>query len=195
MSAFNTFIRAREIVTGGFLRVAPIDTQYDPTLLGPYIDLAESKYIRDIIGREFFEELKLKRNVLDVSYNAAYPPLEIMFPNDPDLEALFIEGKLFNLIAWGLINEALPHTHFQMTSMGVQTPTSLNSNAAQGNEMRYLEDRLKNNINFLTKEVQHFLCENQEKYTVYKFKPDDYCDHCSKLKNKFQNNSTLPIWY
>jgi hypothetical protein len=191
----NTFIRAREIVTGGFLRVAPVDTQYDPTLLGPYIDLAESKYIRDIIGRKFFEELKVKRTPNDISYNPAYPPLQIMFPNDPALEALFIEGKLFNLIAWGLINESLPHTHFQMTSMGVQTPTSLNANAAQGNEMRYLADRLKDNITFLTKEVQFYLCENKELYTVYGFNPEDYCDDCSKLKNRFQNNSTLPIWY
>jgi hypothetical protein len=191
----DTFIRAREIVTGGFLRVAPVDTQYDPTLLGPYIDLAESKYIRDTIGKEFFQSLKDNRTPNDVSYNAAYPPFQIMFPSDPDLEALFIQGKLFNLIAWALLNEALPHTHFQMTSMGVQTPTSLNANAAQGNEMRYLADRLKDNINFLTKEVQDYLCENQDKYTAYGYKPEDFCDDCKENINKFQNNSTLPIWY
>ena len=191
----DTFIRAREIVTGGFLRVAPVDTQYDPTLLGPYIGLAESKYIRDTLGKALFQSLKDNRTVNDVSYNPAYPPLQIMFPNDPDLEALFIEGQLFNLIAWALINEALPHTHFQMTSMGVQTPTSLNANAAQGNDMRYLADRLKDNITFLTKEVRNYLCENQDKYIVYGFNPEDFCDNCKKNKHKFQNNSTLPIWY
>lgn len=191
----STFIKAREIVTGGFLRVAPVDTQFDPNLLGPFIDLAESKYIRDAIGEDFFEELKARRTPNVASYNAAYPPLQIMFPNDADLEALFIDGKLFNLMAWALLNEALPHTHFQVTSMGVQTPQSLNAQPAQGNDMRYLADRYKNNINFLTKEVQNYLCKNQTKYTVYGFKPEDFCDDCKDLKDYKQNNSTLPIWY
>lgn len=191
----DEFIRSREVITGGALRISPVDTQYDPNLLAPYIDLAESKYIRDSIGADFFQALKDNRTPNDVSYSSVYPPLQIMFPSDPDLEDLFIKGKLFQLIAWAVINEALPYTHFQLTSMGVQIPSSLNAERAQGNDMRYLADRFKDNITFLTKEVQNYLCENQTKYTVYGFKPEDFCDDCGESKNKSQNNSTLPRWY
>ena len=119
----SDFIKAREVVTGGWLRVAGIDSQFDPMLLAPHVNLAERKYIKPILGEKFFQALKDNRTSNMANYNIAYGALEPMFAN-ADLEALFIEGSLFNLIGLAVVNQSLSKIHLQTTSSGIQKLTS-----------------------------------------------------------------------
>jgi hypothetical protein len=185
------FLKAMEVARGGSIRITPIDTQFDPNLLAPFVDNAERRYIRDVIGAAFFEQLKANRTAGVINYNPAFGLIVPAFAN-ADLEALFIDGKLFELMGFSIIEESLSFSHFKITSAGVQVNQVNYMQAAGGNDMRYLKDTLKDKIQFLQREVLDYLCANSALYTPFDFDPDTYCKTC-KPKNK--NISTLPIIY
>jgi len=185
------FIKALEVVRGGYIRISPTDTQFDPNLLAPYVDNAERRYIRDVIGAAFFDELKANRTPNIINYNSTFGAIQPAFA-DADLENLFLNGKLFDLIGYAVVEESLSFAHFKITSAGVQITQANFATAASGNDMRYLKDTMKDKIQFLQKEVIDFLCDNSALYTPFDFDPNLYCKTC-KPKNK--NISTLPIIY
>lgn len=189
----SSFIRPIEVVNGGYVRVGPTDTRFDPQLLSPFVDNAERKYVRDAIGATFFETIKGLRNVNDINYNSFLGPVEIGFPADADLESLFLDGKLFDLMGFAVLHESLPNIHFKITSMGVQVDQASYATPAGPNDMRYLADRYKENIRFLTEEVQNYLCDNADLYTPYGFDKTLFCKNCTV--NKFSKPSTAPIFY
>jgi hypothetical protein len=100
------FIKALEVVRGGYIRISPTDTQFDPNLLAPYCDNAERRYIRDVIGAAFFDELKANRTPNIINYNSTFGAIQPAF-SDADLENLFLNGKLFDLIGYAVVEESL----------------------------------------------------------------------------------------
>lgn len=182
----SAFIKPVEVVKGGFVRVGPTDTQFDSLLLSPHCDNAERKYVRDVIGAAFFEELKANRTANIINYNPDLGTVEPAF-TDSDLEDLFIEGKLFDLIGTAVIKEALPTIHYKISSSGVQVLQANFATPGAGNDMRYLGDTLKQNISFLTAEVQKYLCANQDKYTPFGFDPTLFCKCEAEIKTKKSN--------
>jgi hypothetical protein len=188
----SAFIKPVEVVKGGYVRIGPVDTQFDSLLLAPHCDNAERKYVRDAIGEDFFEYLKTQRTANIINYNSDLGPVQAAFSN-ADLEALFLNGKLFDLIGTAVIKEALPQIHFKISSSGLQVLQANFAQPASANDMLYFGDRFKEQIGFLTREVQKFLCDNQETYEPYGFDASMFCDTCKK-KNKIKK-STLPIIY
>lgn len=185
------FLKPVEAVRGGYIRITPTDTQFDPNLLAPFIDNAERRYVRNLIGADFFDQLKANRTANTINYNTAFGAIQAAFA-DADLEALFLDGKLFDLLGFAVLEESLSFTHFKITSAGVQVTQANFAQAATGNDMRYLKDTLKDKIQFLQKEVITYLCDNSALYEPFDFDPDEICQTC-KTKNK--NISTLPIIY
>ena len=124
---------------------------------------------------------------------SARSDISIYLNGDADLEALFREGNLQQLFAYAIIHEALPNIHFKLSSSGVQVTQASFANPAGAQDMRYLADRYKENIRFLTEEVQSYLCKNKTSYIPFGFDADEFCDDCDvETKSK---PSTLPIWY
>lgn len=188
----SAFIKGIEVVLNQLGR--PMDTQFDPKLLEPHTDNAERKYVRDLIGSDFFEYLKTQRTANTINYNAAYNPpypVQVAFA-DANLEALFLDGKLFNLICVAVVHEALPNVHMQITGTGVQIPQVNFMQAAGASDMRYINDRLKDQIGFLQNEVIKYLCDNSDKYTAFGF---DASNKCKCGNTKKYGNSTFPILY
>jgi len=185
------FIKALEVVRGGYIRITPTDTQFDPNLLAPFIDNAERRYVRNLIGAAFFEELKTNRTPNVINYNPAFGAIQAAFSNT-DLENLFLDGKLFDLIGFAVLEESLSFSHFKITSAGVQVTQANFATAASGNDMRYLKDTLKDKIQFLQQEVITYLCDNSSLFVPFDFDPEGKCQ-CCKPKNK--NISTFPIIY
>jgi hypothetical protein len=185
------FIKALEVVRGGYIRITPTDTQFDPNLLAPYVDNAERRYVRNLIGAAFFDELKANRTANVINYNPAFGAIEPAF-TDTDLENLFLDGKLFDLLGFAVLEESLSFAHFKITSAGVQVTQANFATAATGNDMRYLKDTLKDKIQFLQQEVITYLCDNSALYVPFDFEPEGKCQ-CCKPKNK--NISTFPIIY
>ena len=189
-----SLMKPQEIVNQGIVKVGPQDTRFDAALLSAHLDNAERKYIRDAIGADFYDTLKTLRNAATINYNPALGAIVTMFPTEPDLENLFINEKLYDLLAYSVICEALPSIHFKLSSTGVNVNAPNYAVSAGANDMRYLQDRYKENIRFLTEEVQNYLCKNSTLFTPYNFDSTLFCDSCNNTntKSKFP---TLPIFY
>jgi hypothetical protein len=189
-----SLMKPQEIVNQGIVKVGPQDTRFDAALLSAHLDTSERKYVRDAIGSDFYETLKTLRNAATINYNANLGPIVTMFPTEADLENLFINEKLYDLLVYGAICEALPSIHFKVSSTGVNVNTPNYAVSAGANDMRYLQDRYKENIRFLTEEVRNYLCKNSTLFTPFNFDTTLFCDECSNIKtnSKF---STLPIFY
>lgn len=186
------FIKSVEVVKGGYVKIAPTDTQFDSTLLASFCDNAEREYVRNTIGNTFFEYLKTQRTTGIINYNADLGAIVPAFTN-PDLESLFLDGKLFDLIGNAVVKTALPFIHFKITSSGVQITQASFAQAGTGNDMRYLGDSMAKTLTFLIQEVQDYLCDNAAIYTPYGFDDKIYCKHC-KTTNKIKQ-ANLPIIY
>jgi hypothetical protein len=185
------FIKALEVVRGGYIRITPTDTQFDPNLLATFVDNAERRYVRNLIGAKFFDELKANRTANIINYNPAFGAIEPAF-TDTDLENLFLDGKLFDLIGFSVLEESMSFAHFKITSAGVQVTQANFATAATGNDMRYLKDTLKDKIQFLQQEVITYLCDNSTLYVPFDFDPQGKCLCCTP---KSKNISTFPIIY
>jgi len=185
------FIKALEVVRGGYIRITPTDTQFDPNLLAPFVDNAERRYVRNLIGAKFFDELKANRTANTINYNPIFGAIEPAF-TDTDLENLFLDGKLFDLIGFSVLEESMSFSHFKITSAGVQVTQANFATAATGNDMRYLKDTLKDKIQFLQQEVITYLCDNSALYVPFDFDPQGKCLCCTP---KSKNISTFPIIY
>jgi len=185
------FIKPLEVVRGGYIRITPTDTQFDPNLLAPFVDNAERRYVRNLIGAKFFDQLKANRTAGIINYNTAFGPVVPAFANT-DLEDLFLDGKLFDLLGFAVLEESLSFAHFKITSAGVQVTQANFATPATGNDMRYLKDTLKDKIQFLQEEVLTYLCDNSALYLPFDFEPEGKCPYCKK---KDKNISTLPIIY
>jgi hypothetical protein len=187
----SAFIKPVEVVKGGFVRVGPTDTQFDSLLLSPHCDNAERKHVRDAIGNTFFEYLKTQRTTGVINYNTDLGAVVPAFSN-ASLEALFLEGKLFELIGTAVLKEALPSIHFKISSSGVQVLQANFAQSGTGNDMRYMADRLTEQVIFLTKEVQKYLCDNAAIYEPFGFDSTLFCTSC---KPKKMSKGTFPIIY
>lgn len=185
------FIKPLEVVRGGYIRITPTDTQFDPNLLAPFVDNAERRYVRNLIGAKFFDQLKANRTAGIINYNTAFGLIVPAFANT-DLEDLFLDGKLFDLLGFAVLEESLSFAHFKITSAGVQVTQANFATPATGNDMRYLKDTLKDKIQFLQEEVLTYLCDNSALYLPFDFEPEGKCPGCKK---KDKNISTLPIIY
>lgn len=187
-----SFIKAIEVVKGGFVRPGPVDTQFDPLQLSSFTDIAEEKYVQPILGADFFQQLKDERTPNTINYNVNLGAVQVAFA-DADLEQLFKDKGLFRLIALAVIYEALPYVHFQISSTGVQSRSDAYSRAADGNEMRFLLDRLRRDIEFLQQQVKDFLCANSTTYEPFDFNPELICPKCNNKKNG--GLSSAPLIY
>jgi hypothetical protein len=188
-----SLLKPLEVVNQGIVKVGPQDSRFDAALLSAHQDTSERKYIRDAIGAPFYENLKTLRTAGTINYNPALGAIVTMFPTEPDLEELFINQKLYDLLCYACLCEALPSIHFKVSSTGVNVNAPNYALSAGANEMRYLQDRFKENIRFLTEEVQNYLCKNSTLFTPFGFDTTLFCDSCNiKTQSKF---STLPIFY
>ncbi len=188
-----SLMKPQEIVNQGIVKVGPADTRFDASLLSAHLDTAERKYVRDAIGETFYETLKTLRNAATINYNIAFGPMVTMFPTEADLENLFINQKLYDLITYAAMCEALPSIHFKISSAGVNVNAPNYATSAGPNDMRYMQDRFKENIRFLTEEVRNYLCKNAALFTPFGFDTTLFCDSCTiNTQSKF---STLPILY
>lgn len=109
-------------------------------------------------------------------------------------------NKIFELVKYGLINDpaninyknllidyiqdvvvywawlySIPYTSFKLTNKGQQNQYSDNSQHSSLDEIKYLEQSLRDKAEFYTKRLSQYLIENYKLYPEYK------CNGCGKL--------------
>lgn len=128
----------------------PLCKNVDVDDLYPFVNVAQDKYIKDLLGNNFFNHLKaeLETNTLNAN-----------------------EINLLKLIrpclAYYICVEALPFLSTKIRNKGVMTATSDTANSVGINELKYLRQECLNQAEYYLKIVQKYLCENSNLFPEY----------------------------
>lgn len=132
---------------------APITANVDVQLFLPFIEVAQSKWIRDVLGNKLYQKL------VDGIINST------LSTDESDLLKDFIRP----IVAWYVVFEALPYLNAKIRnksvlkgSTGAETlqPVDLE-------ELKYLRNEAKNNGEFYMKKLQDWLCLNGKNFPEY----------------------------
>ncbi|OED34716.1 hypothetical protein AB832_07005 [Flavobacteriaceae bacterium (ex Bugula neritina AB1)] len=177
MSTVRTLLKPNEIVNQGILKPAPLSNRFDASLLSPHLDMAEARFLKTFINKEFYDDLLNKRTANQINYNSSIDTVEIAFPTNADYEELFTQ-YLFSYIARSVVYEAYPFIAVQIGSNGLflnNTDYGQNSGVKTMNMYR---DSILQTLNGSKPLIIDFLCDNKDKYPLW----DDskYCGDCGK---------------
>ena len=177
MSTVRTLIQANEIVNQGILKAAPLSNRFDASLLAPHLDMAESRFLKTFINKEFFDDLLTQRNTNQINYNAKINPVEIGFPNNADYEELFSQ-YLYPYIARSTVYEAYPFIAVQIGSNGLFLNDAGYGQNSGVKTMNLYRDSMLQTLNGSKPQIIDFLCKNKDKYPLW----DDstFCADCNK---------------
>ena len=93
----NLLPRKVLITTDEVIRMGPVADPVSPKNIESAIIIAEERFVRPLIGDEFYEELRTKKNVLVNAINKSY--LEELLNEGNTNEAIWLqEGQLINAI-------------------------------------------------------------------------------------------------
>ena len=84
-----TLIKPSEVVNGGILRPAPLNSRFDTQLIAPHIQLAEERFVIPVLQPDFYEQLIEIQNPNPSNYNPKLGAIEPKFPSDSNLETLW----------------------------------------------------------------------------------------------------------
>ena len=186
----ETLIKAKEVVSGGVLKPAPITNQFDPALVAPHIQVAEYNYIVCLIGKEMYADMIAKQNLLPSNYNPDLNGgvLVDKFPSDANYETLWTE-YLQQLASYAVVLTALPLIGMQVATSGIYFNQIEWGENAGVKGITFLEDRIKQNVQAMQGLMQNYLCANADAYPLYP--ASKHCKECSCADECNCNNSTV----
>ncbi len=173
--ATQTLIKAKEVITDGIFRPAPVTTNFDQNLIAPYIALAEEANTVRLLGQELYEDMISEQNPNASNYNPDAGALVQKFPTNAAYEALWVK---FLLRYEGLIvyNYALPFIGLQTTPQGVLLKNTEYAENAGLEGIKFLQDTIQKPIDDLEPRIKDYLCENKGDFPL--FNAAKYCPEC-----------------
>lgn len=134
----------------------PINMSFDE--VRPFISIAESLWIVDVLGKKLYNQL-----------------LEQVENNEVTPENSSLLLKIYPYLAIATTYEALPFIAYHMSDKGITKGKSDNSESINGTELSNIQNHLKSELDVLKKQLINFLREHKDCYPLYS---DTNCD-CS----------------
>jgi hypothetical protein len=117
------------------------------------IQVAMLKHVTPLMGTAYYNYLLTKRTTEVANYNPLLGTVFPMFPNDADLEALWVEGGLEALTASATILVWLPYGTIQNRSVGQQTINTQYSQSGEVKGIQFMSDTLLSDLEYLKTKV------------------------------------------
>lgn len=154
-------IKAQEVVNSGAVRAAPTNVRFDSTQLNNMIiSTAMLKHVIPVIGEDTYNYLVSKRTAGITNYNTSLGALNIMFPNDSDLENLWKNQYLETLCATSVIYVWIPYGTLQNTSQGNQLVNTQYSQNGDIKSIQFIQDTILNDMQAIKDKVKKYVCDN-----------------------------------
>lgn len=144
------------LITEEYLKAySPIPDNYDWTDLRPFIPIAESVHIMEIIGKPLYEEL-----LEEVATNKV-----------TDVNSTLLL-KIYPLEAIAIVYEGLPFIHAHLSDKGITIGKSDNSESITKEELSNITNHLLSQMEVLKKQLKAFLDDNADCFPLYKIDED-----------------------
>lgn len=140
------------ITTDDIKEVTSISKNVDPTLLEPFISIAEKRYVYEILGTALTSELKNQITGHTVSTPNQKLLLHYIRP----------------LAAYASWYEAAPFIHFKTVQKGIVKQTSDNADNVTPEEFASYRASLKEKVKWYQDELKCFLDDNANAYPQYR---------------------------
>lgn len=128
----------------------PLCKNIDVKEIYPHINVAQDKYIKDLLGSKFFDSLKTKIIAATLS----------------DDEKVLI--KLIRpCLSWYICYEALPFLSDKIRNKGVLRSAGTDLTNSEVSVVKYLRQECLNQAEYYLKRIQDYLCENHNLFTDY----------------------------
>ena len=146
----------------------PLCKNIDVKDIYPFINIAQDKYIKDLLGSKFFDSLKVKIVASTLS-----------------ADEIVLCKLIRPCLSFYICVEAMPFLGTKLRNKGIlqaQGDTVLN---AELNTMKYLRQECINQAEYYLKRIQDYLCDNGNLFSDYKNpdcpihphnRPGDDCD-------------------
>lgn len=190
MSTVRTLISAVEIVNQGIVKAAPLSNRFDASILAPQIDIAEQRFLKTFINKEFYEDLKAQRTPNEIQYNAALGTVQEAYPSNADYEELFTQ-YLYPYICRSVLYESYPYILVQTDSNSMTLNNPTYGQNAGVKVMQTYRDTMLETLKGTQPLIIDFLCENKDKYPLWD--SSKYCKECEKESNS--NRSVGFVFY
>lgn len=173
------------------------------------IEIAETAFILPLLGEDFYDDFRSKKNVLVTAINltAINSASSLAFSIGDKVNAIELVNDinytyLWNEYLWKIIAEcveykSIPSGAIKTTSQGqmVNNPKLIGTEgqgaySAEIKDVKWKrDDALFQRINPLLEAIKRYLCKNKDKYTLYKC--DEMCNCHSK--NNSHNTRRSPL--
>lgn len=175
MATVTTLIQPKEIINQGIFKGSPLNDRFDASKIAPVIHLAEDRFFKTFICKDFYDDLIAQKDVNPSNYNANNGPLQQAFPTNPDYEFLWTEYFLAYL-SRAVYYMALPDITLQTGSNGLFLNNTEFSTNGGIEALKFMQDTQLNNLEGRKPIIIQYLCDNQDIYTL--FCPEGVCQEC-----------------
>jgi len=166
MSTVITLIKVQEVVNTGILKATPLSSRFDASLLSPWLDIAEKRFLKTFICTDFYNEMIANMNPLPSNYNIDLGPIELKFPTDANLENLWTQF-LLPYLSLSVYYVALPNISLQTGSNGLFFNNTDFSQNAGLDGLKFMQNTQLQNLNDLKPSIINYLCDNAALFPLF----------------------------
>lgn len=148
-----------------FKAYSPIPENYNIEELKPYFPVAEELWVVDVLGVPLYNELLEQVNENKVT----------------ELNATLLL-KVYPYLSFAICFEALPIIAYHFSAVGVTKGKSENSDSVSVNDLNFMSQSLRTQIELMKKYLKKFLEDNKELYPLYVSDSDTQCE-CTHTEN------------
>lgn len=134
-----------------FAEYSPIGKNYDYSEIMLYVPVATEIWIRPLIGSDLLDEIEKQVQENNVSETNA---------------ALLTEGKLWQYLCYATCYEGLPFLWTNISAVGITLGKSVNSDSITLKDLTYIQQHLRNQVEFLKDSVKRYVCEHYQYYPL-----------------------------
>lgn len=154
-----------------------INDNVDDTLLASSILEAQEIELQEILGT------KLYKFILELIQNGLISTVGY------EKYKFLVDEYCSKVVLYAATMRALPAVHFKVMNKGVNNQSSDNSQPTSLQELEFLMDRLRNDIDFFSQRLSSFLMEHRQDYPEYMGNYN--IDEIQPKFNQFHSNFVL----
>lgn len=165
-----------------FKEYSPVKTDTNIEDFVPYIGIAQAMYINKVLGKPLLSELESQIKAAQENPNAE------PYPITPENKALL--RMIAPALSYYAVYQGLPFHWAAIVNKGITVRESENSKGVDVNDIAQLRRWLKDDAEFLLRQLIDYLCECGANYPLWK--PGGYCGGCEPKKTDLDAGIYIP---
>lgn len=133
----------------------PVNDNVDDSLLHNAILEAQEINLQELLGTKLYKKILslVKNDEINLPANAKYKEL--------------LDEHITKVVLYAALYRAIPYIHYKVVNKGITTQFSTESSTTTINEMEFLMDKVKNDMEFFANRLSRFLLANTQVYPEY----------------------------